>query len=188
MHRTWQTRCGRMRRWGESHLRCCAACPVPPALRPGAGMMRELEGRAEALAGTFNAQDVANTLCGSVRVFFCSDTEIRCLNALAQRRASLSNAVCFNTAQLCQVHQFFVGCDVEPRLRMEAINDTWALKETCREAFECDKSAPSASTRDVASSSWTPTNSKHHSKYARRCATWDMGLSLRHMGLSVENE
>ena len=29
---------------------------------PGASLMRELEGRAEALAGTFNAQDVANTL------------------------------------------------------------------------------------------------------------------------------
>jgi len=29
---------------------------------PGAGMMRELEGRSEALAGTFNTQDVANTL------------------------------------------------------------------------------------------------------------------------------
>jgi len=29
---------------------------------PGAGMMRGLEGRAEALAGTFKAQDVANTL------------------------------------------------------------------------------------------------------------------------------
>jgi hypothetical protein len=28
---------------------------------PGAGVMREVEGRAEALAGTFNAQDVANT-------------------------------------------------------------------------------------------------------------------------------
>ena len=30
---------------------------------PGAGLMSELEGRAEALAGTFNAQGVANTLC-----------------------------------------------------------------------------------------------------------------------------
>ncbi len=29
---------------------------------PGAGMMRVLEGRAEAVAGTMNAQDVANTL------------------------------------------------------------------------------------------------------------------------------
>jgi hypothetical protein len=29
---------------------------------PGAGLMRELEGRAEALAGKLNSQDVANTL------------------------------------------------------------------------------------------------------------------------------
>jgi len=29
---------------------------------PGAGMMRELERRAEAVAGNFNAQGVANTL------------------------------------------------------------------------------------------------------------------------------
>jgi len=29
---------------------------------PGAGVMRELAGRAEAVAGTFNAQDVAITL------------------------------------------------------------------------------------------------------------------------------
>jgi hypothetical protein len=29
---------------------------------PGAGLMRELEGWAEALSGTFNAQDLANTL------------------------------------------------------------------------------------------------------------------------------
>ena len=29
---------------------------------PGAGLMLELEGRTEALAGTFNAQNVANTL------------------------------------------------------------------------------------------------------------------------------
>ena len=29
---------------------------------PGAGLMRELEGRAEAVAGTFNAQEVANML------------------------------------------------------------------------------------------------------------------------------
>jgi hypothetical protein len=29
---------------------------------PGVGLMRKLEGRAEALAGTFNAREVANTL------------------------------------------------------------------------------------------------------------------------------
>ena len=30
---------------------------------PGAGMMRDLEGWEESVAGTFNAQEVANTLC-----------------------------------------------------------------------------------------------------------------------------
>ncbi len=53
-------------------------------------------------------------------------------------------AACFNTTQLCQVHQFFVCCSVEPRLRMESINDKWALNETCREAFVCAKAAPLA--------------------------------------------
>jgi hypothetical protein len=80
-----------------------------------------------------------------------------------QRLVTLGKAACVNTAQLCQVHQFFVGCSVEPRLRMEAINDMWSLKETCREAFECAKSAPSATQQQVSE-------------------------MLRHMGLSVEDE
>ena len=46
---------------------------------------------------------------------------------------------------------------------MEAINDMWALKETCREAFECTKSAPSAMQQQVSE-------------------------TLRHMGLSVKDE
>jgi hypothetical protein len=50
-HKKWQTRCGRMRRWGGR-----------PRTREGRGLMRELERRAEAVAGTFNAQGVANTL------------------------------------------------------------------------------------------------------------------------------
>jgi len=52
---------------------------------------------------------------------------------------------------------------VEPRLRMEVISDMWALKETCREAFECSKSAPSATQQQVSE-------------------------TLRHMGMSVEDE
>jgi len=41
---------------------------------PGAGVMREPEGRAEAVAGTFNAQEVTNTLS----VYFS------CFSALGQ--------------------------------------------------------------------------------------------------------
>ena len=109
---------------------------------PGAGVMRELEGRAEALAGTFNAQDVVNTLWGvCVIALLCAPGQGRrwllCLAHTArQRLVTLGKVARFNTAQLRQFHQFFVGCSVEPRLRMEAINDIGALKETFREAFE----------------------------------------------------
>jgi hypothetical protein len=87
------------------------------------------------------------------------------VHTLVQRLVSLGEAASFNTAQLCQVHQLFVGCSVEPRLRMQAVNDLWALKETGREAFECAtlKSAPSATQQQVSE-------------------------TLRQMGLSVEDE
>ena len=132
---------------------------------PGAGLMRELEGRAEALAGTFNAQDVANSLWAACVFFLLFDPGQgwRWVHTLVQRLVSLGEAASFNTAQLCQVHQFFVGCSVEPRLRMEAVNDMCALKETCREAFECAKSAPSGIQQQVSE-------------------------TLRRLGLSVEDE
>jgi hypothetical protein len=118
---------------------------------PGAGLMRELEGRAEALADTFTAQAVVNTLW-AVCVFFLLVDPCQgwsWVHTLVQRLVSLGEAASFNTAQLCQVHQFFVSCSVEPRLRMEAVNDMCALKEACREAFECTKSAPSATQQQV---------------------------------------
>jgi len=133
---------------------------------PGAGLMRELEGRAEALAGTFNAQDVANTLWAACVFFFLFDPfgqGWRWVHTLEQRLVSLGEAASFNTAELCQVHQFFVSCSVDPKLRMEAINDMQALKVTCREAFVCAKAAPSATQQHVSE-------------------------TLRHMGMSVEDE
>ena len=75
----------------------------------------------------------------------------------------LGDAACFNAVQLCQIHQFLVCCRVEPRLRLEAINDMWALKETCRQAFESTKTVPSAMQQQVSE-------------------------TLRRMGLSVEDE
>ena len=75
----------------------------------------------------------------------------------------LGDAACFNAVQLCQIHQFLVCCRVEPRLRLEAINDMWALKETCRQAFESTKTVPSAMQQQVSE-------------------------TLRRMGMSVEDE
>jgi len=132
---------------------------------PRAGLMRELEGRAEALAGTLKAQDVANMLWAACVFSFLFDPGQgwRWVHTLGQRLVSLGEAASFNTAQLCQVHQFFVSCSVEPRLRMEAINDMRSLKETCREAFVCAKAAPSGTQQQVSE-------------------------TLRHMGMSVEDE
>ena len=113
---------------------------------PGSGLMRELEGRAEAVAGTFNAQEVANTLW-AVCLFsiFCTHQEgSRWVHTVAQRLVSLDKPGCLNTAQLYQLHQFCVWCGVEPRLGEEAINDMQSLKEACRSTFEGAKPAQSA--------------------------------------------
>jgi len=67
--------------------------------------------------------------------------------AAVQRLVMLDTDALVNSAQLSKVHQSSVGCSVEPRLRM--INDMRALKETCREAFVCAKSAPSATQQQV---------------------------------------
>ena len=98
---------------------------------PGAWMMRRLEGRAEALAGTFNAQAVANTLWAYATMG--REPGAGLMRELEGRAEAL---VGLNTAELCQLHQFFVGCSVEPRLGVEAINDMQSLKEACRSAFE----------------------------------------------------
>ena len=132
---------------------------------PGAGVMRGLEGRAEALAGTFNAQDVANSLWAAcVFSLLCaSDAEFRWVDTVVQRLVSLDKSACFNSVQMCQLHQFFLSCSVETRLVVEAIKDMQSLKDTCRVAFEGAQTNPSASQQQVSE-------------------------TLRHMGLSVEDE
>jgi hypothetical protein len=76
---------------------------------------------------------------------------------------SLDKPAFFNTAQLCQLHQFFVWCSVEPGFCVEAISDMRSLKERCRAAFEGTQTASSASHKQVSE-------------------------TLRHIGLSVEDE
>ncbi len=65
------------------------------------------------------------------------------------RRLVLDNPECLNTAELCQLHQFFVMNGVEPRLGVEEINGMQSLKEACRWAFEGTKTAPSATQQQV---------------------------------------
>jgi hypothetical protein len=132
---------------------------------PGAGLMRELEGRTEALAGTFNAQNVANTLW-SACVFAILRSPAggsRWFHSVSQRLVALGRPACFTAAELCQLHQFFVWCSVEPRLGVEAFNDMRTLQEKCRSAFVGAHTAPSATQQQVSE-------------------------ALRLMGLSVKDE
>jgi hypothetical protein len=128
---------------------------------PGAGVMRE--GRAEALAGTFNAQDVTLWAACAFSLLRASDTEFRFVDTVVHRLASLDKPACFNSAELCQVHQFFLSYSVETRLVVKAIKDMQSLKDTCRLAFEGAQTNPSATQQQVSE-------------------------TLRHMGLSVEDE
>jgi hypothetical protein len=59
--------------------------------------------------------------------------------------ASLRNAFCLNTAELCQAHQILC---VEPSFTW-MINDMGYLKEACRAAFEGSLTAPSSSQQQV---------------------------------------
>ena len=132
---------------------------------PGAGVMRGLEGRAEAVAGGFKAQDVANTLW-AVCVFstLCAAEDASpWVRALAPRLVSLGQADIFNTAHLRQLHQFFVFCSVEEKRCVIALDDVRSLRDSCRLAFVCSKTAPSAVQQEVSE-------------------------TLRRMGLSVQDE
>ena len=86
---------------------------------PGAGLMGQLEGRAESLAGTFNAQDVAISLWAACVFFLLFDPGQgwRWVHTLEQRLVSLGEAASFNTTQLCQAHQFLVGCGLVSNVR-----------------------------------------------------------------------
>jgi len=126
-------------------------------------VMRGLEGRAEALVGSFNAQELTSTLW-AVCVLAMSDVISHAfVLVLFARLVSLSKSCSFNTAQLCQLHQFFVSCSLEEKMRVDTLNDVRALADECRSAFVLAKTAPSASQQEVSK-------------------------TLRRMGLSVEDE
>ena len=69
----------------------------------------------------------------------------------------------FNAAELSQLHQFFVFCSVEGERCVVALDDVRSLRDACRLAFVCSKTAPSAVQQEVSE-------------------------TLRRMGLSVEDE
>ena len=127
--------------------------------------MRGLEGRAEAVVSTFNAQNVANTLWAAcvLSTLCVAEDASPLVHSVATRLVSLGEADMFNAAHLCQLHQFFVFCSVEGERCVVALDDVRSLRDACRLAFVCSKTAPSAVQQEVSE-------------------------TLRRMGLSVEDE
>jgi hypothetical protein len=98
---------------------------------------------------------VANTLWAAcVFSALCASQEAKpWVQVVAQRLVSLGRPACFNTAELRQLHQFFVWCRVQEKLGVEwyrqVLNDVPALPDACRLAFDRAETAPSASQRQV---------------------------------------
>ena len=79
---------------------------------PGEELLRRLEARAAAVAESFNAQDVSNTLwsISSLGVLFSSS-----FSSVFSCRVLLldSNAVIFSTSHMSQIHQWLLSLELE---------------------------------------------------------------------------
>ena len=128
-----------------------------------------LEGCAEELAGTFNSQEVVNTLWSTCFLcIHCPAVLVRILHALAPHMEVLSGTGQFTeVVDLSQLHQFFLSCSLEEALGADVAGRILALKDAlgpaCLTAFAAAPSNPSASQQQVST-------------------------CLRSMGLCVEDE
>jgi hypothetical protein len=132
--------------------------------KPGERMMGQLERRAEAISGEFNSQEVANTLWAIS--FFCIQFNLAprlyCALSCIWPSMDFDDQRC-----LCQLHQFFISCDMTEGLHADLSVSVKTLKEkigpSCQAAFIGAPVHPSASQQHVSD-------------------------TLRGMGLSVEDE
>jgi hypothetical protein len=115
-----------------------------------AGMMKQ----AVAVQGDFNAQAIANTLWAAC--FFsihAPDVASRLTHALEPQTAALAALTSLNLQVQCQLHQFFVACEVDEAMRAGIPASILALKDTmgpaCRAAFERQATQASASQQQV---------------------------------------
>ncbi len=118
--------------------------------------MGQLERRAKAISGEFNSQNVANTLWSLC--FFCMislDLDCVFLSFLVAVASRLDfQFFCgLDRQRLCQVHQFFIACDIEESLGMRLPASINALKAdlgpACKAAFLVAPANPSASQQQV---------------------------------------
>ena len=132
--------------------------------KPGERMMGQLERRAEAISGEFNSQAIANTLWAIC--FFCVQFNFS-FRFCCSLSFSLPSIDLDDERNLCQLHQFFISCDMIGGLHADLSISVQTLKEkhgpSCQAAFIGVPAHPSASQQQVSD-------------------------TLRGMGLSVEDE
>jgi hypothetical protein len=132
--------------------------------KPGVRMMGQLERRAEAISGEFNSQNVANTLWAICFFRIQFNFSLRFFSSLSLSLPSLD----FDDEKiLCQLHQFFISCDMIEGMHADLSVSVQTLKEKlgplCQTAFIRRPVHPSARQQQVSD-------------------------TLRGMGLSVEDE
>jgi hypothetical protein len=124
--------------------------------KPGERMMGQLERRVEAISGEFKSQEVANTLWSmclfGVHLSVVQSNVVHALVSVASRHASQFFAG-MNGQHLCQLHQFFIACDIEESLGMRLPTSIHALKADlgaeCNAAFLAAPAHPSAIQQQV---------------------------------------
>jgi hypothetical protein len=127
--------------------------------KPGERMIGELERRAEAIAGEFNAQDIANTLWAYATMG--TKPGERLMGELERRAEAISGE--FNVIALCEIHQFFIWCDLVEGIPVSFLVLKQKLGPSCKAAFFGQPVYPSVTQQQVSD-------------------------TLRGMGLSVEDE
>ena len=115
-----------------------------------AGMMKQ----AVAVQGDLDAQDIANTLwAASFLSIHSPDVASRLTHALEPQIAALTALASLDLQQQCQLHQFFVACEVDEAMRAGIPARILALKDTmgptCRTAFVLLATQASASQQQV---------------------------------------
>jgi hypothetical protein len=118
--------------------------------KPGERMMGQLERRAEAISGEFKPQDITNTLWAISFFSLHFNLPLRFCSSLSFILPSIDFG---DEKHLCQLHQFFISCDMICGLHADLSVSVQTLQEkhgpSCQSAFVGVSVHPSASQQIV---------------------------------------
>ena len=120
---------------------------------PEAGLLRAMQGRATALAGEFNPQEVANTVWAHACFGFpCGKGEEEVFEILAFRLLEVVSKM--EPKEERQVHQWLLTFELEPSWDLSSLAQVNVVKqqlgERCRRSFVLEDPKPSDLQVDLA--------------------------------------